>query len=127
MKFERLERHMISFVGKDGPPFTNEEIALMSGELSEFVEDLLSAVFESRPLLNRLAQYFEGIITLVLKFLHKKEDVPTPLLVALARVFDGDSKARRFFVTFGVSHDEPFKDGKFAQRGVSWFSFLMSS
>jgi hypothetical protein len=119
-KFERLELYMVALLVKEGPPFTEEEMMWINGELSEFVIDLLNAVFESRYLLARIVQYFHGIITLVLSFLLKKQHVPEPLLVALFRVFDGDLKARRFFVTYGVSHDEPFVDGYFAKRGVSY-------
>jgi hypothetical protein len=84
-----------------------------------FVDNLISSVFTDKSLLIRIVYYLQGIITLVLNNLKKGQDPPGPLLVALSRVFDGDAVARRFFVTFGVSEDDLFVNGKYAERSFN--------
>jgi hypothetical protein len=115
MKFERLEKSMSSLVDKDKPPFTKEELALICWDLSGFVDSLLASVFADKSLLIRIVYYFQGIITLVLKYLKKGQDAPGPLLLALSRIFDGDILNRRFFLTFGVCSDDTFINGEFAE------------
>jgi hypothetical protein len=76
-------------------------------------------------LLPRVVKHFENIIDIGAKVLSQKASVPDFLSNAIWRIFNGDPSCRRFFLTFGICHDDIFSGGSFAQKSNVSLDFAL--